>query len=60
VLEDKVLAVAGLGGACTIQAAKLLQETAEDKTQPPEVVSAARMHLARVRKQLFGGAEREG
>jgi hypothetical protein len=60
VLEDKVLAVAGLGGACTIQAAKLLQETADDKTQPPEVTQAARHHLARVRKQLFGGAEREG
>jgi hypothetical protein len=59
VITDKVLAVAGLGGACTIQSAKLLQEIADDKAQPAEVVTAARMHLARVRKQLFGGAEKE-
>jgi hypothetical protein len=61
VTADKVLAVTGLGGAATIQTAKLLQEVSEDKTQPPEVVKAARMHLARVRKQLFGtGAEAQG
>jgi hypothetical protein len=53
-LADKLLAVAGLGGACTIQTAKVLQELTEDKTQPPELISAARMHLSRVRKQLFG------
>jgi hypothetical protein len=60
VMNDKLLAVAGLGGACTIQTAKLLQEVTEDKAQPPEVVRAARMHLARVRKQLFGAAEAQG
>lgn len=54
VIADKLLAVAGLGGAGTIQTAKLLQEVAEDKAQPPEVVKAARIQLARVRKQLFG------
>jgi hypothetical protein len=59
VLKDKLLAVAGLGGACTIQTAKLLQEISEDKSQPPEVVNHARMHLARVRKVLFGSAEKE-
>jgi hypothetical protein len=59
ITKDKVLAVAGLGGACTIQTAKLLQEISEDKSQPPEVVSHAKMHLARVRKVLFGTAERE-
>lgn len=57
IIGDKLLAVAGLGGAGTIQTAKLLQEVAEDKSQPAEVVKAARIHLARVRKQLFGNAE---
>lgn len=57
VITDKLLAVAGLGGAPTIQNAKLLQELTEDKAQPPEVVKAARVHLARVRKQLFGNTE---
>jgi hypothetical protein len=57
VIADKLLAVAGLGGAPTIQNAKLLQEVADDKSQPPEVVKGARMHLARVRKQLFGTGE---
>ncbi|MCC6333461.1 MAG: HEAT repeat domain-containing protein [Myxococcales bacterium] len=57
VTTDKLLAVAGLGGAPTIQNAKLLQELTEDKAQPPEVVKAARIHLARVRKQLFGNTE---
>ena len=60
VTGDKLLAVAGLGGAATIQTAKLLQEVSEDKSQPPEVVKAARMHLARVRKQLFGSPEVQG
>lgn len=60
VVADKLLAVAGLGAAGTIQTAKLLQEVAEDKSQPAEVVKAARIHLARVRKQLFGNAEQQG
>lgn len=59
-ITEKTLAVAGLGGACTIQTAKLLQEITEDKTQPNEVIMAARMHLGRVRKALFGSAEKEG
>jgi len=59
IIADKVLAVAGLGGACTIQTAKLLQEFSEDKSQPPEVTQAARMHLARVRKSLFGSPDKE-
>lgn len=58
-IADKILAVAGLGGACTIQTAKLLQEVVEDKSQPAEVTNAARMHLGRVRKQLFGSPEKE-
>jgi hypothetical protein len=57
VLADKLLAVAGLGGAGTIQTAKLLQEVAEDDSQPPEVTRAAKLQLARVRKRLFGNSE---
>jgi hypothetical protein len=60
VVADKLLAVAGLGGAATIQSAQLLQEVAEDQSQPAEVVKAARLHLARVRKQLFGTADQQG
>lgn len=60
VKQDKVLAVAGLGGACNIQTAKLLQEVIDDKSQPPEVHNHAKLHLGRVRKALFGNGEREG
>ncbi|MCA2982101.1 MAG: HEAT repeat domain-containing protein [Myxococcaceae bacterium] len=60
IMRDKLLAVAGLGGACTIQTAKLLQEIVEDKSQAPEVINHARLHLGRVRKVLFGSAEKEG
>lgn len=56
---DKLLALAGLAGAATIQAAKLIQEIAEDPKQPEEVTRAARMHLARVRKRLFGANQPE-
>jgi len=51
--------VAGLGGACNIQTAKLLQEVIEDKSQPPEVVNHAKRRLGRVRKALFGSADKE-
>ncbi|PZR16183.1 MAG: hypothetical protein DI536_07225 [Archangium gephyra] len=53
-LADKTLAIAGLSGAATIQTAKLLQEIVDDKSQPPEVTNVARLHLARVKKALFG------
>ncbi len=59
ITEDKLHAVAGLAGACTIQTAKLLQELSEDKGQPPEVQSAARVQLSRVRKTLFGSSTKE-
>lgn len=60
VVNDKLLAIAGLGGACTIQTAKLLADIAEDRSQPSEIITAARKHLARVRKALFGtAAERD-
>ncbi len=58
-LEEKTLAITGLAGACTIQAAKLLQDFVNDKTQPTEVTQVARQHLARVKKQLFGNPDKE-
>jgi hypothetical protein len=60
VLDDKLRAIAGLGGAATIQAAKLLQALAEDQTQPPEIQHQARIQLARVRKQLIGTTQATG
>lgn len=54
VVEDKLMAIAGLGGAATIQASKLLQDATDEKQQPPEVVTAAKIQLARVRKALLG------
>ncbi len=60
IIDDKLLAIAGLGGACTIQTAKLLNEIAEDKNQPPEITQGAKLYLSRVRKSLFGSAEKKG
>jgi hypothetical protein len=53
VLEDKLLAVQGLQGVCTVQSYKQLQEIAEDKAQPPEVHVAARKAMSVTRKVLF-------
>ncbi len=56
--EQKLLAVAGLGGAMTIQGFKLLQALVEDKTQPTEVLVAARKAMYQTKRALFGdGAE---
>jgi hypothetical protein len=60
VLEDKLLAVQGLQGACTIATFKLLQEITEDKGQPPEVVSAARKAMYITKKALFGDQPASG
>ncbi len=57
VVEDKLLAVAGMAGACTIQTFKFLQEVAADSSQPPEVVHAAKMAGMRTKKMLFGDAK---
>lgn len=58
VLEDKLLAVAGLAAASSIHALKLLQSLLEDKAQPPELLIAARKAMYQTRKALFGeGAE---
>jgi hypothetical protein len=57
VLEDKLHAIHGLVGACTIATYKLLTELADDKNQPPEVNSAAKLGIVKTRKLLFGDKE---
>jgi len=59
VLEEKLLAVQGLQGACTIQTFKALQDLLEDKSQPPEVVQAARRSMYITKKALFGEKDAE-
>ena len=54
VVEDKLLAVAGLAGAGTIQTFKFLNEVTADKSQPAEVVSAAKLAALRTKRALFG------
>jgi serine phosphatase RsbU (regulator of sigma subunit) len=53
-MDDKLLAVAGLASACSIQSFKVLQGLVEDKTQPIEVLNAARKAMYQTRKSLFG------
>jgi len=54
VMEDKFLAIHGLAGACSIQAYKVLQAVVKDKSQPLEVLTAARKAMYQTRKALFG------
>lgn len=54
VLGEKLLAIHGLAGACTIQAFKVLQTIVEDKNQPPEVLVAARKAMYSTKRALFG------
>jgi hypothetical protein len=54
VTDDKLLAIQGLASAATIQSYKLLQGVAEDKSQPVEVLTAARKAMYQTRKTLFG------
>ncbi|HYI01896.1 HEAT repeat domain-containing protein [Hyalangium sp.] len=56
VLDDKLLAVQGLAGACNIHSYKVLQGVVEDKSQPVEVLTAARKAMYQTRKALFGDA----
>lgn len=56
VVENKLLAVHGLAGVQSIQSYKALQAVAEDRTQPSEVLVAARRALAETRRKLFGDA----
>ncbi|MFY2557885.1 HEAT repeat domain-containing protein [Corallococcus terminator] len=54
VLDDKMLAIAGLQGACSIQSYKMMQTILEDRTQPVELLTAARKAMYQTRKTLFG------
>jgi hypothetical protein len=54
VVDDKLLAIQGLASASTIQSYKLLQGVVEDKSQPVEVLTAARKAMYQTRKALFG------
>jgi hypothetical protein len=56
VLEEKLLAVHGLAGVLSIQSYKALQTVVDDRSQAPEVLSAARRALAETRRALFGDA----
>ena len=56
VLDDKLLAVHGLAGVQSIQSYKALQSLLEDRSQPSEVLVAARRALAETRRKLFGDA----
>jgi hypothetical protein len=56
IVDEKLLAVHGLAGVLSIQSYKALQLVVDDRTQPPEVLSAARRALAETRRALFGDA----
>lgn len=57
VADEKLQAVAGLIAGANLQTYKQLQEIAEDKGQPAEVQSAARVGLVKVKRVLFGNQE---
>lgn len=54
VLEDKLLAVHALQAACSVQSYKMLAAVTEDRSQPVEVLTAARRSMYAVKKALFG------
>ena len=54
VLDDKLLAISGLAGACSIQSYKALLGVVEDKSQPLEVLTSARKVMYQPKKTLFG------
>jgi hypothetical protein len=56
VLEEKLLAVHGLAGVQSIQSYRALQAVTEDRSQPTEVLVAARRALGETRRKLFGDA----
>lgn len=56
VTDDKLLAIQGLAAACNIHSYKVLQGVLEDRSQPTEVLSAARKAMYQTRKALFGDA----
>jgi len=57
VLDDKLLAIHGLAGACSVQSYKVLQRVVEERSQPAEVLTAARKAMYQVKKALFGEGE---
>jgi hypothetical protein len=57
VMDDKLLAIHGLAGACSVQSYKVLQKVVEERNQPPEVLAAARKAMYQVKKALFGENE---
>jgi HEAT repeat protein len=57
VLDDKLLAIHGLAGACSVQSYKVLQKVVEERNQPAEVLTAARKAMYQVKKALFGEGE---
>ncbi|HUM09494.1 MAG TPA: HEAT repeat domain-containing protein [Myxococcaceae bacterium] len=56
VLEAKLLAVHGLAGVQSIQSYRALQAVVDDRSQPSEVLVAARRALGETRRKLFGDA----
>lgn len=54
VINDKLLAIQGLASACNIQSYKVLQGVVEDRSQPTEVLTAARKAMYQTKKALFG------
>lgn len=60
VLDEKLLAIHGLEGAGTIQSYRMLQQIVDDKSQPLEVLTAARKAIYLTKKALFGETGTEG
>ncbi|WP_224248939.1 HEAT repeat domain-containing protein [Hyalangium gracile] len=56
VMDDKLLAIQGLAAASNIHSYKVLQGVVEDKSQPTEVLTAARKAMYQTKKALFGDA----
>ncbi len=54
VLNEKLLAIHGLAGGGSILTYKALQAVVEDKSQPVEVLTAARKAMYQTKKALFG------
>ncbi len=60
VVEDKLLAIAGLSECSSIASYKLLQGEAENDGNDPDVLTAARKAMFKIKKQLFGDAAPPG
>jgi hypothetical protein len=60
VVEDKMLAIAGLAECSSIVSYKLLQVEAENTHNDPDVLTAARKAMFKIKKQLFGDAAPPG